>query len=166
MKSYVILVDSKNNELGIADKIEVHTTKPQLHRAVTYLLTNEKGEFLITKRSSKKLVWPSFWETSGSTHPFENESHEECARRRIKEELGIDIEPKLIGKFEYKAQDENRGWEHEVCALLTGEVFDELKPDQDEIEGYKFISKRELEQEIKKNPTNYAPWLVLALDRI
>lgn len=166
MNDYVILVNKNDHEIGLADKIEAHTIKPQFHRAITVLLFNNKNEVLITRRSAKKLVWPMVWEASCSTHPFKNESYEDCAKRRLKEELGINTEAKVVGKIIYSAKDADRGSENEVCALLTGKIKQSYVINLDEIAEAKFITINELKADIRKNPANYAPWLALALEKL
>ena len=166
MQNYVVLVDKNDEELGLADKIEAHTTKPQLHRAITVLLFNDKNEILITKRSKGKLVWPLIWETTCSTHPFENESYEECAKRRLKEELGIDVTTKVVDKIIYSSKDGDRGSENEVCALLIGEINQSVSVNPAEIAETKFIVLDQLRKDVKKNPQEYASWLVLSLESL
>ncbi len=164
--NYVILVDENDNELGIADKIDTHTIKPQLHRAITVLLFNDKNEILITKRSAKKLLWPLFWETTCSTHPLKNESYEDCAERRLKEELEITTKVKIIDRFVYEALEKN-GAEKEYCVLLIGKVKQQkINPDKNEIANYKFVALGKLKCDIKKNPGQYTPWLKLALKKL
>jgi isopentenyl-diphosphate delta-isomerase len=165
-KDYIMAVDEKDNELDLVDKIKAHTTKPQLHRAITCLLTNKKGEYLITKRAKSKLLWPEIWETSCSTHPLQNESYEVCAERRIKEELGVEVKIKLIDKFVYRTKYKNIGSENEVCALLVGKIEKPIKPDKNEVSDYKFISSGELKKEMQKKPDSYAPWLKIAVEKL
>jgi len=163
MNDYVILVDKEDNELGIANKIEAHTTKPQLHRAITILIFNEKNEVLITKRAKEKLLWPLIWETTCSTHPFKNENYEDCTRRRLKDELGIDVAAKVVDKIIYSSKDGDRGSENEVCALLVGKINQPIKINPSEVAEAKFIALNQLKKDIKKTPQEYAPWLALSL---
>ena len=165
-KNKIIIVDENDNQIGLADKIEAHTTKPQLHRAITCFLKNEKGEYLITKRAKTKLLWPEIWETTCSTHPNENESYEACTERRLKEELDIDTKVKLKDKFVYRAPYKNIGSENEVCALLVGGISGPVNPNKNEIADYKFVNLEELQEDIKNHPKLYAPWLETALKKL
>lgn len=164
--NYVILVDKNDHELGVADKIEAHTTKPLLHRAITVLLFDDKNEALITKRSKEKLLWPLIWETTCSTHPYKNESYEACAKRRLKEELGIEVVARVIDKIIYSSKDADRGSENEVCALLVGKINQPIKINPNEVMETKFIALDQLRKDIQKKPQDYAPWLVLSLESL
>jgi len=50
---YVILVDNKDKEIGIEEKIKAHVNG-SLHRAISVLVFNSSGELLIQQRIQKK----------------------------------------------------------------------------------------------------------------
>jgi len=167
-KSKVVLVDENDNEVGTEDKLKAHLGDGKLHRAITVLIFDESNKILITQRSSKKLLWPLYWESSCSTHPYPGESYEECAKRRIKEELNItDIKDlKLITKFLYKEKYKDIGTEYELCALLTCKTTQPPKPLPEEVSAFEFLSLEEIKSEIKNRKRPFAPWFILAIERI
>ena len=63
------VVDEKDIVLDVKTREECHEGEGLLHRATTVLITNTKGEILITRRSGEKPLWPDFCDTSASTHP-------------------------------------------------------------------------------------------------
>jgi len=165
----VIIVDKNDRHQGLADKVRAHTIQPKLHRAITCFLFDSSNNILIQKRSKRKLLWPFKWDTSCSTHPKDGESYRQAAQRRLREELRIkkNTQLKLIDKFEYHARYKNIGSENELCALLVGNINPKsLKPNKREIAEIKFISLTELKTEIKKRPSEYTPWLKIALKRL
>jgi len=87
----VILVDSEDNVLGSMEKMEAHQ-KGVLHRAFSVLLFNSKGEALLQKRSATKYHSAGLWTNTCCSHPKPNEPLEAAIHRRLKEEMGIQIQ--------------------------------------------------------------------------
>ncbi len=80
-----------------------------LHRAVHILVFNKKKEVLLQKRSRLKDRFPEAWDSSAAGHLDAGEGYEECAKRELQEELGIEVE------FHHLTQIkpcQNTGWEH------------------------------------------------------
>ena len=166
----LILVDRNDKVLGYGEKMECHSIPTKLHRAISVFIFNDGGEMLIHKRAQGKKTWPGFWTNACCSHPLRladsDESHEHAAKRRTMQELGIEIEPKFLFKFEYKA-DYDREWgENELDWVFAAKHNGAIKPDKNEVEEWKYISKEELKKEVKKNPEKYTPWFKIALDRV
>jgi len=159
----LILVDENDKEIGTEEKIAAHLGQGKLHRAFAFFIYNEKGEFLLQKRSNEKMLWPLFWD-SGASHPYQNEGYEEAGERRLKEELGFDCVLKLVGKFQYQAVFENVGSENEICAVLVGEHNGEVKPNPAEVADWKWVDIKEIKEDIAQNPQIYAPWFVIGFE--
>lgn len=105
-KDQVILVNNQDEIIGELDKYQAHENPAKLHRAVSVWLfrkINGKKEFLFQKRSTKKIVGAGYWANTicGNVRP--NESYEDCAQRRLKEEIGFEIDAKnLIKKIKFQ----------------------------------------------------------------
>ena len=93
----VVLVNPQDEVLGQMEKMQAHENG-LLHRAFSVFLFNEKGEMLLQKRAEEKYHSPNQWTNACCSHPRLNESYLDAAKRRIKEELGIDCE--LTEKFQ------------------------------------------------------------------
>ncbi|PIP52739.1 isopentenyl-diphosphate delta-isomerase, partial [Candidatus Beckwithbacteria bacterium CG23_combo_of_CG06-09_8_20_14_all_34_8] len=91
MNQNIILVNHKDEAIGETTIINSHLGEAKLHRAYTVILRNNKGEILLTKRSLKKPLWPTYWDGSFSSHPRVGETLEQSCERRAKEELGIEV---------------------------------------------------------------------------
>jgi isopentenyldiphosphate isomerase len=50
----VVLVDKKDNKIGLEEKTKAHLKQGKLHRAFMVFILNEKGEILLQRRSEKK----------------------------------------------------------------------------------------------------------------
>ena len=101
MEEYVILVDEADNETGIMEKMEAHR-KGLLHRAFSILLFNTKGEILLQKRAVKKYHSGGLWTNTCCSHPLPQESVRHAAKRKLWQEMGIDMQPEYAFKFIYK----------------------------------------------------------------
>jgi len=164
-EEYVVLVDEKDNEIGLEEKVKCHLPNGKLHRAFTALLFDANGKLVITKRSSSKMLWPGDWDGTFASHPRETETYVTSAERRMPEELGIPCKMDYLMKFEYHIPYKDIGSENEICGTLVGLVdnLSSLKIIENEISEVKYISANELKQDLKKNPEIYCPWMLIAL---
>lgn len=166
MKKEILLVVNEQDEVvGTETREKCHEGGGILHRAVTVFIFNDEGKVLVAKRAKQKLLWPGYWETSCSTHVYENESYVEAAQRRLPQELGFSCKLKYIFKFVYQAKYKDVGSEHEVCAVLIGKYNGKVSPNEQEVSDYKWVSLDELRQDIDKNPDKYAPWLKIVMTK-
>ena len=160
----VILVDENDKEIGQIDKTEAHVGNGQRHRAVSVLLLNDNKELLLQKRSNTKIVEPDKWANTCCGNIMVGETYEECAKRRLKEELGItNVELMPVKKFEYHINFDNGYSEWEIDQVFTGNYNGKITPNKNEVSDYKYISKGNLLSQIKNNPAQFAKWFLLII---
>lgn len=165
MSERVILLDENNNEIGTEEKMNAHR-EGKLHRAFSIFVFNPKGEMLIHKRAKGKYHCEGLWTNTCCSHPRPGEITEEAVHRRLKEEMGLDCNLNEIFSFTYKIKFDNGLFEHEHDHVFTG-VFDgEPKPDPEEVEEWKWVSTKELLNDIKENPGKYTYWFKEAVNRV
>ncbi|MCX6815908.1 MAG: isopentenyl-diphosphate Delta-isomerase [Candidatus Aenigmarchaeota archaeon] len=162
----VVLVDKKDKEIGYEEKYAVHRHPTRLHRAFSVFIFNAKNEMLITKRSSLKKTWPSFWSNTCCSHPRRGEEVKDAAQRRLKEELGIFVPLNYLFKFEYSADYDKEWGENEMDHVFAGKFSGKPKPDKGEIDEWKFVNVKDLLSDIKKNPNKYTPWFKMCINRV
>jgi isopentenyl-diphosphate delta-isomerase len=158
----VILVDANDNAIGTMEKMEAHE-KGLLHRAFSVLIFNSKGELLIQKRASTKYHSGGLWTNTCCSHPTPQESIEQAAKRRLKEEMGIEAEPAFTYKFIYKTDLDKNLIEYEVDHVLTAQFDGEPKVNENEVEDWKYVSLKELQRDAQNNPHLYTEWFKLIL---
>jgi isopentenyl-diphosphate Delta-isomerase len=163
MEEKLLIVDEKDNIIATETREKCHSGDGILHRAITSFVFNDKGQLLITQRSNLKKLWPGSWDTSCSTHVYENETYEKAGERRLPQELGFSCKLKFLLKFQYQVKYKDIGSENEVCALLIGKYNGQITPNPQEVMDYKWIPADKLEEAISKNPEKYTPWLKIAL---
>ena len=84
------------------EKLDVHK-RGLRHKAVSvFLISNDS--VLLQKRASTKYHTPGLWANTCCTHPSWLEDPIDCAHRRLKEELGVDVSELVYkNKIDYKA---------------------------------------------------------------
>ncbi len=119
-RDQLILVDASDRETGFLSKEECHQGAGRLHRAFSVFLFNRRGELLLQQRSAAKPLWPLYWSNTCCSHPRQGETVEAAARRRLAEELALSAELRFLYKFEYRAEYQQIGTEHELCWVFAG----------------------------------------------
>ena len=160
MEEHVVLVSEDDKDIGVMEKIEAHK-KGLLHRAFSGFVFNKKGELLLQKRALGKYHNGGLWSNTVCSHPRKGEDVLDAAKRRLKEELGFELDFLAKRKyFIYKAEFENGLTEHELDHVLVAKYDDqEIVPNPDEVAEVKWISIPELKRLIKSNPKEYTYWL-------
>ena len=176
----VILVDENDNQIGTMEKIEAHE-KGLLHRAFSVMFVrydkNNNLEVLLQKRASEKYHCGGLWSNTCCSHPLENESVLDAAKRRLPEELGLsqelleNIELKSIGSFIYKAKLDNELTEHEYDHVIISMIPEDsqinftdsseiqVSLNKDEISEIKWINLKNIYKNLQEKPLDYTPWL-------
>ena len=162
----VVLVDEENNVLGYVGKLEAHE-KALLHRAISVIIFNTKGEQLIQQRALNKYHFAGIWSNTCCSHPRKEETFQAAAERRLFEELGIKTPLKKEFHFIYKAHDEKSGlteWEYDT--VFTG-VFDgEFELNKEEVAAVRWIKNEGLENEIQQKPEQFSFWFKIILEEL
>jgi isopentenyl-diphosphate delta-isomerase len=162
----VVLVDEQGNELGLMGKTEAHE-KGLLHKAISVIIFNSKGEMLIQQRAFSKYHWAGIWSNTCCSHPRAGESFADAAKRRLKEELGITTALKQEFFFTYQAKDEKSGLtEHEYDWVFTGTFDEAFEYNKHEINDIKWMSKEALEKDMSEHPDEYSFWFPIILDNM
>lgn len=164
----LILVDNNDREIGFLEKDKCHKGEGILHRAFSIFLINSNNELLLQKRSPNKLLWGNYWSNSVCSHPRKGESIEFAAKRRLKDELNVEIENNLhfIFKFQYSAKFENIGSERELCSVFVAKYDGTIHPNQQEIADIKYLPLSSINNELEHNSSQFTPWFKIEWERI
>ena len=164
----LILVDAADRVVGRLSKSRCHEGKGVLHRAFSLLIFNAAGELLIQQRSPGKRLWPLYWSNSCCSHPRSGEDMETATRRRLQEELGIACPLQFLFKFQYQAQFDATGSEHELCSVFIGTCAEPIAADPNEISAWRWVDPYELQSQLLTSPigVKFTPWFRMEWARI
>lgn len=158
----VQVVDKDDNNIGRMEKLEAHE-KGVLHRAISVLIFNSKGEILLQRRALNKYHTPGLWTNTCCSHPYPEEDPKIAAERRLKEEMGMEEELEFVLKFLYKVDFDNGLIEHELDHIFIG--FSDQTPhlNTGEAMAFNWINVDELKMDITEKPDNYTFWFKLIM---
>lgn len=179
MERDLILVNSENEIIGYGEKLETHQLG-QLHRAFSiFVMDLRTGDMLLQRRASSKYHSPGLWTNACCSHPRKGEEIQAALNARLKEELGLDMDGRLLpftpgeelqaghfyecGSFQYFA-DFGDLKEHEidrVFLLPVEELYPTLNPE--EADQLQWISREALTTWLNKAPQDFTQWFQPAL---
>jgi len=163
-KEYVILVDTADRELGTMEKMEAHE-KAVLHRAFSVFIFNDRGELMLQQRAAHKYHSPLLWTNTCCSHQRQGESNIEAGKRRLREEMGFEVDLDKKFHFVYKAEFDNGLTEHELDHVMVGYYNGEPTINPEEVASWKWISMEVLQQDMKDHPQDYTAWFKIIFDR-
>lgn len=156
----VVLVDEDNTILGTMPKSEVHSAHTPLHRAFSVFVFNKEKKLLLQQRSHIKKTWPLAWSNSCCGHPGLGESNNDAAKRRMSDELGMNV-IWIAEAAPYRYQfTKDSVMENEICPIHIAYTEDMPTINPDEVETIEWISWSDFLEEIKNNTDKYSPWCV------
>lgn len=161
----LVLVDDQDNSIGTMEKMEAHK-KGLLHRAFSVLLFNDKNELLLQQRAFDKYHCNGLWTNTCCSHSFPEEDVLDAAKRRLKEEMGIECDLKKSFDFIYKARFDNGLIEHEFDHVFLGRFLGTPVINTAEVADWKYISLPELKKDLLQNPDTYTPWFKIIMSKV
>lgn len=161
----VILVNEKDEELGLMGKMEAHE-KAVLHRAFSVFVFNSKKELMLQQRALTKYHTPGLWTNTCCSHPRPEEKIQDAAHRRLQEEMGFNCDLQKAFDFVYRAPFENGLTEHEFDHVFIGTYDHEPVINPEEVNAWIWMDMENLKQDIHANPSKYTVWFKIAFPRV
>lgn len=155
---------AEDGSLFPLEKMEAHRSG-QLHQAVSvFVFCGE--ELLIQRRATSKYHSGDLWANTCCSHPLWGELHSQAAKRRLAEELGMDLTLSPAGEVSYNAEVGNGLVENERVHIFRGDVEDvavEIVPNPEEVRETRWIDVEDLKCEMKAEPEKFAAWFHIYL---
>ncbi len=161
----VILVDENDHPLGEMEKMEAHV-KGVLHRAFSIFVFNNKGELMLQQRALTKYHSPGLWTNTCCSHPRMNETMYEAIHRRLVEEMGFDVSLRKAFEFTYKSDVGQKLTEYEFDHVFIGAYDDPPRINPDEVNDWKYMSLKDIEDDMGINPENYTVWFRISFEQL
>ncbi|MBE2997999.1 isopentenyl-diphosphate Delta-isomerase [Nocardiopsis sp. HNM0947] len=164
-RELVVLLDEDHRHVGVADKATVHTEQTPLHLAFSCHVLDARGRVLVTRRALGKRTWPGVWTNSCCGHPGPDETPEAAVRRRVRQELGLDLTDvwPALPDFRYRAVSAEGIVENEVCPVFWARTDGEPDPDPEEVAEYAWVEWNDLVAAAEHAPWALSPWSVLQI---
>jgi len=160
----VQLVNPNDEPIGSMEKLEAHQ-KGLLHRAISVLIFNSKGEMLLQRRALKKYHSPGLWTNTCCSHQRMGETNLEAGARRLQEEMGFETPLEELFSFIYKAPFDNGLTEHELDHVLLGHHNAVPEINTEEVASWKWMDLDQVAKEIITMPDQYTVWFKIIFDR-
>jgi isopentenyl-diphosphate delta-isomerase len=161
----VILVDDNDEVIGFEDKLVAHQ-KGLKHRAISVLLFNNSGDWLIQKRAKEKYHSGGLWTNTCCSHPYPNENTKDSANRRLEEEMGMEANLSYAFNFSYNVNLDNDLIENELDHVYIGFTENIPRLNPEEASDYKYCSTEFLEKDIENYPNKYTEWFKIIFDKV
>jgi len=127
----LVEVDKNNKEIGTIIKRDAHSTKKRFHRAAHMMIFNSKGEVILQQRSLNKSLGAGLWDMHGG-HQAAGMTIEQTAKQELMEELGVDVDLKLLEVFLFKGKTQS-----EYCHVYYGVSDGPYGFDRNEVQAIK-----------------------------
>lgn len=164
MEEQVILVNEKDEQIGLMPKLEAHE-KAVLHRAFSVFIFNDDNELMLQQRALSKYHSPGLWTNTCCSHQRDGESNLAAGKRRLNEEMGFITLLKETTSFIYKAPFDNGLTEHELDHILVGNFNDEPTINEAEVASWKWMKLEDVKDDIANNPHLYTEWFKIIFDK-
>lgn len=165
MEDQVILVDAHDHRIGAAEKMAAHRNG-SLHRAFSIFVFNPSGRLLLQRRAASKYHSGGLWSNTCCSHPRPRERTAAAARRRLREEMGIECALTEMFSFVYRADLGNGLIEHEYDHVFFGVHGGEPLLNAEEADDARWVDMHELAADVRTRPDAYTFWLAVCLDKV
>ncbi|MBB3058436.1 isopentenyl-diphosphate Delta-isomerase [Mucilaginibacter gotjawali] len=165
MKESVMLVNAKGQAIGTMDKMAAHTSGT-LHRAFSVFIFNSNGQLLLQQRAFDKYHSGGLWTNTCCSHPRLGEMTIDAARRRLKEEMGIESELTELFQFTYRHEFDNGLIEHEYDHVFIGICDQTPEPNPTEVAGFKYVEADNLILSLIEHPGEFTAWFKICFEKV
>ena len=167
----VVLLSDSGDPIGTELKSQVHHLRTPLHLAFSLYLFDADDRLLLTRRALGKRTWPGVWTNTCCGHPAPGEHLEDAVRRRVRQELGLEITGLtcVLPDFAYTAVDASGVVENELCPVYrarTVHPYADPAPNPAEVMDWKWGAWQDIVRAAAATPYVFSPWSVLQVDRL
>ena len=145
------VVNEADEKIGETTRREVLPAAKNFHTAHLFLV-DANGRILLQQLSATRERHPLLWGASVAGYVFAGETYEDAIRRRALQELGVETDPKLVGKIEMIDERSLK-----FVSLFSATLQGEVRPDPTHIAAVRFATTSEIAAEIDRTPERFTP---------
>ncbi len=145
------VVNEQDEIIGYKDRKD--RTPTDIIRVSAIWITDENGNILLQQRKLTKKENPGKWGPAVAGTVEEGETYEGNAYKEMEEEIGI--KGVLLKPYKKLYAQTNVGCRFAQVYLAQIPHDTSLKPQEEEVEALKWISRADLQKSIEENPNNY-----------
>ncbi len=147
------------------EKLDAHIRNVQ-HLAISVFLI-DGDRLLLQKRAAVKYHSGLLWANTCCSHPRWNETVEECAPRRLQEELGWTAPLTRFGEITYAADVGNGLFENEIVSCFFARASDVPldKYDPDEVAALEWATLDKIDAWLAAEPSRFSQWFRIYMTR-
>jgi isopentenyl-diphosphate delta-isomerase len=164
LEEYVILVNERDEKVGLMEKIEAHR-KALLHRAFSVFIVNDKNEIMLQRRALSKYHSPGLWTNTCCSHQRDGETNTAAGARRLQEEMGFTAPLTELFNFIYIASFDNGLTEHELDHVMIGSYEGIPNINPEEVASWKWMTARDIKIDMQVNPQVYTAWFKIIFNK-
>lgn len=138
------VVDEEDRIIDSVDRKKAHE-KGLRHSSVMFFVKSHKGNFLVTRRSEDKEIYPGYWSIVLGGHVRSGMSYDETLEKESMEEIGKRGEYHLINTFVKDIPEEKEN----VSLYLVKIIDEDVELLEEEFEEGYFWSMQKIEEELE-----------------
>ncbi|KKW44272.1 MAG: NUDIX family hydrolase [Parcubacteria group bacterium GW2011_GWA2_56_7] len=161
MEERIVIVDEHNSPIGDEKKSVVHR-EGIWHRTVhIYYIRKRSGgfDFLVHLRAKNKTHCPNMWDTRFGGHVKSTQSILEAAQDKMREEVGLTMEPSELIEGPVTRSVSHQGTNREFNYIFFYQGTEDTRQlvfEDDEVQEVKWMSDKEIACSIENEPDVWA----------
>ncbi len=141
------------------EKLDAHIRNVP-HVAISVFIFSA-GRLLLQKRAAGKYHSGLLWANTCCSHPNWRESPEDCAPRRLQEELGWTLPLQKFGEITYSADVGNGLFENEVAHCFAAQAPADIPLntyDPEEVDNLEWADLETIDDRLRSDPEQFSKW--------
>ena len=137
------------------------------HLAISVFLFSTQG-LLLQQRALGKYHSGGLWANACCSHPNWGEALQDCAHRRVREELNLDVDLSKVGVVDYRADVGAGLIENERAHIFVGQIdaaATQIAPNPSEVAQTRWADRATLEHELAQTPEHFSKWFQQYMSR-
>jgi isopentenyl-diphosphate delta-isomerase len=162
----LITAIAEDGSLYPIEKLDAHVRNIR-HLAISVFIVSE-GRLLLQQRAAGKYHSGLLWANTCCSHPRWEETVEECAPRRLQEELGWTLPLTRFGEIRYSADVGGGLFENEIAHCFFAHAPADMpldRYDPEEVADLEWVDFAEIDRRLDEEPGRFSPWFRIYMAR-